>query len=69
MTNPARTRSLRLARRVQARPKTSASSASGYSQPISGAYWLPSSLVQPVPKPPPAAPVSDGAPFDVFPRP
>ena len=36
ITNPARTWLVRGPRRVQARPKTSASTASGYSQPISG---------------------------------
>ena len=33
ITNPARTWPVRGVRRVQARPKTSASTASGYSQP------------------------------------
>src|ERR1700723_2908607 len=68
ITNPARARSSRFARRVHARPKTTASTASGYSQPISGPYSLPSSLVQPEPKllppapPPPPKPGAAAAP-------
>jgi hypothetical protein len=69
ITNPARARSSRFARRVHARPETTASTASGYSQPISGPYSLPSSLVQPEPKlllppapPPPPKPGAAAAP-------
>ncbi len=47
MISPPRTRSVRPARPRQMSPKTRASSASGYSQPISGPNRLPTSLVQP----------------------
>src|SRR5689334_12583132 len=60
ITNPPRTgpaASVRRPRRVHARPNARASRATGYSQPICGPYWLPSSLVHPVPKPPPPGPL------------
>src|SRR3954452_3545292 len=56
ITSPARSWSVRRARPRQARPAISASSASGYSQPISGPNRLPISFVQPPDRPrnPPA---------------
>src|SRR6266704_3865468 len=56
ITSPARSWSVRLARPRQARPAISASTASGYSQPISGPNRLPISFVQlpELPRNPPA---------------
>src|SRR5581483_3249192 len=56
ITSPARSWSVRLARPRQASPAISASSASGYSQPISGPNRLSISLVHPPDRPrnPPA---------------
>src|SRR6185437_14268208 len=56
ITSPARSGSVRRARPRQASPAISASSASGYSQPISGPNRLPISFVQlpELPRNPPA---------------
>src|SRR5690348_9746245 len=56
ITSPARSGSVRRARPRQARPAIRASSASGYSQPISGPNRLPISFVQfpELPRNPPA---------------